>query len=373
MAKVSFILGTRPEAIKLAPLILKLKKESKHHVHVCSTGQHKEMLYQVLNLFDIKPDRELELMQPNQTLVSLNAKALVSIDQYLKEEKPELVIVQGDTTTVYAAAMAAFYNKIKVGHVEAGLRTHNRYSPYPEEINRVLTTHLTDLHFAPTQTSKENLLEENIKEDSIFVTGNTVIDALFYVSNKLAEGSLKPGTVIYELPKDKRIVLVTAHRRENFGNGIENICLALAQLAKQYPDFLFVYPVHLNPNIKGPVNQLLEGIPNIQLIEPLDYVSFIALMNLAYIILTDSGGVQEEAPSLGKPVLVMRDNSERPEAVAAGTVKLIGSSTNAIVEHVSLLIDNKNIYETMSKAINPYGDGKACDRIAQIINKALDI
>lgn len=368
MAKVAFILGTRPEAIKLAPLILKLKEEGKHQINVCSTGQHKEMLYQVLDLFNITPDTELQLMLPNQNLVSLNARALENLDKYLKDEKPDLVIVQGDTTTVYAAAMAAFYNKIKVGHVEAGLRTYDRYSPFPEEINRILTTHLAYLHFAPTQTSKDNLLKESVGDSSIFVTGNTVIDALFYINDKLEKGILKPNALVSTLPKDKKIVLVTAHRRENFGSGINNICLALAQLAEKYPDFLFIYPVHLNPNIKEPVNQLLEKISNILLIEPLDYVSFIALMNLSYLILTDSGGVQEEAPSLGKPVLVMRDNSERPEAVKAGTVRLIGSDVHAVVENVSILINDKVVYEKMSKAINPYGDGKACGRIVDIIN-----
>lgn len=368
MAKISFILGTRPEAIKLAPLIIKLKQEAAHEIKVCSTGQHKEMLYQVLNLFNVEPDKDLELMQTNQTLVSLNGRALESIDKYLKEEKPDLVIVQGDTTTVFAAAMAAFYNKITVAHVEAGLRTYNRYSPYPEEINRVLTTHLSDIHFAPTQTSKDNLLKEGVCEEKIFVTGNTVIDALYFIHDQLKTSALQPSKEVSSLSLDKKTVLVTAHRRENFGDGIESICKALAKLAKKYPGFLFVYPVHLNPNIKEPVNKMLFGIDNIKLIEPLDYVSFIALMSRSFIILTDSGGVQEEAPSLGKPVLVMRENSERPEAVVAGTVKLIGSSAEAIIHHVSSLIENEEEYDRMSRAINPYGDGKACERISGIIN-----
>ena len=369
MAKISFILGTRPEAIKLCPLIYKLKENRKHCIDVCVTGQHKEMLYQVLDVFSVAPDVDLQLMQTNQTLVSLNANALQSVDKYLKEKSPDLVLVQGDTTTVFAAALAAFYNKIPVGHVEAGLRTFHKYSPYPEEINRVLTTHLADYHFAPTETSKNNLLGEKVNPAAVYVTGNTVIDALHLVNHKLKNGKLSPGFDLSSLPSDKKIVLITAHRRENFGDGIENICLALKELAKKYPDFFFVYPVHLNPNIKAPVNNLLSGIDNVQLIEPLDYVSFIALMDRSYLILTDSGGVQEEAPSLGKPVLVMRDNSERPEAIEAGTVKLVGSSVHAIIQNTSLLIDNQDEYEKMARAINPYGDGKACERISVIIDQ----
>ncbi|MFL5808846.1 MAG: non-hydrolyzing UDP-N-acetylglucosamine 2-epimerase [Flavisolibacter sp.] len=369
MAKIAFILGTRPEAIKLAPVILRLKSESIHNVQVCVTGQHKEMLYQVLDLFNISPDVDLQLMQVNQTLVSLNAAALISVDQYLKDQNPDLVLVQGDTTTVFAAALAAFYSKIPVGHVEAGLRTFNKYSPYPEEINRVLTTSLADHHFAPTTTSKNNLLAQNVNPEAIHVTGNTVIDALYMVKEKLDAGELSCDDGLFNIPEGKKIVLITAHRRENFGDGIDNICAALAKLATRYPDLFFIYPVHLNPNIKGPVNKMLAGIKNISLIEPLDYVNFIALMSRSYLILTDSGGVQEEAPSLGKPVLVMRENSERPEAIEAGTVKLVGSSVDAIVENTSFLIDSTEEYDKMARAINPYGDGKASERICDIINK----
>ncbi len=370
MAKISVILGTRPEAIKLCPLVIMLKEQGIHEVEVCISGQHKEMLYQVLNLFKVKPDVNLDLMVSNQSLVSLNSKALLQIDKYLKESKPDLVIVQGDTTTVFSASLAAFYNNILVAHVEAGLRTFHKFSPFPEEINRVLTTHLSDFHFAPTETSRTNLLKENVRPEAIHLTGNTVIDSLFWVKKKLEKNELGVSESVTNLKNEQKIVLITAHRRENFGDGIINICEAILQLASTFSNFTFVYPVHLNPNIKEPVNELLKDLKNVFLIEPLDYVSFIALMQMSYLILTDSGGVQEEAPSLGKPVLVMRDNSERPEAVEAGTVKLIGSQVNDIVNNVTSLLTNEDEYFEMAKAINPYGDGNACGRICDIINNS---
>ena len=370
MAKISVILGTRPEAIKLCPLVIMLKEQGNHEVEVCISGQHKEMLYQVLDVFKVKPDVNLDLMETNQTLVSLNSKALLEVDKYLKVSKPDLVIVQGDTTTVFSAALAAFYNNILVGHVEAGLRTYQKFSPFPEEINRVLTTHLSDLHFAPTETSRINLVNENVKPEAIHVTGNTVIDSLFWVKKKLEKSELGISDSVIKLKNQQKVVLITAHRRENFGEGIINICEAIVQLANTFSNFTFVYPVHLNPNIKEPVNKLLKGLKNVFLIEPLDYVSFIALMQMSYLILTDSGGVQEEAPSLGKPVLVMRDNSERPEAVEAGTVKLIGSEVDDIVNNVTNLLTNEDEYIEMARAINPYGDGNACSRICEIINNS---
>lgn len=366
MIKVSFILGTRPEAIKLAPLILSLRQDDAFKVEVCSTGQHKEMLYQVLKVFGILPDVDLQLMKPNQDLVSLNALALNLIDAYLKKSQPSLVIVQGDTTTVLAGSMAAFYNKIPVAHVEAGLRTLNMYSPFPEEMNRALTSRITTYHFAPTETSKNNLLKEGIAQSDVFVTGNTVIDALLMITNKIDEGIISVPNWIKKL-ESRNTILITGHRRENFGGGIESICKALIELGDKYVDYDFIYPVHLNPNIQNPVKSLLSNCRNIKLIEPLDYVSFVALMAKSYLILTDSGGVQEEAPSLGKPVLVMRENSERPEAISAGTAKLVGTSKESIVAHVSKLINDRNEYDKMAKAVNPYGDGKASQRIRNIL------
>jgi UDP-N-acetylglucosamine 2-epimerase (non-hydrolysing) len=366
LKKVSFIFGTRPEAIKLCPLILAMQKESFFEPHVCITGQHKQMLDQVLEVFNVRPDADLALMQPNQTLAAFTSKAIIAINQYLLEYKPDLILVQGDTTSVFCASLAAFYNRIPVGHVEAGLRTWNKFSPYPEEINRVLTTHIADYHFAPTKQSRENLIKEGIDSDKIYTTGNTVIDALYIAVNKVKENPPEiPG-----LAKDlinslsaKSMVLITGHRRENFGDGFDSICKAISALASKFKNAEFIYPVHLNPNVREPVFRLLSNLPNVHLIEPLSYLPFVSLMEKAKIILTDSGGVQEEAPSLGKPVLVMRDTTERPEAVDAGTVKLVGTDTDMIVENVSMLLTDKKEYGKMAKAINPYGDGKATGRI----------
>ncbi|MEI7851115.1 MAG: UDP-N-acetylglucosamine 2-epimerase (non-hydrolyzing) [Kiritimatiellales bacterium] len=375
MKKISVIFGTRPEAIKLAPVILALKAHPDFECHVCVTAQHRQMLDQVLEVFDIRPDVDLDLMKPNQTLAGLTARAITGIDQYLAEYKPDMILVQGDTTTVFSAALAAFYHKIPVGHVEAGLRTGNMMSPWPEEANRVLTSRIAGLHFAPTETSRQNLLREHILEELIIVTGNTVIDALFLALEKIkgnpphVEGLpdfLQPSTTNNaQLSTKHRMVLITGHRRENFGQGFEDICRAIAELARRFPDVHFVYPVHLNPNVREPVERILCGesvIGNVHLLGPLDYLPFVAMMNRAHIILTDSGGVQEEAPSLGKPVLVMRDTTERPEAVDAGTVRLVGTDYEAIIGGVSELLMDQTVYETMSRAHNPYGDGKATDR-----------
>jgi UDP-N-acetylglucosamine 2-epimerase (non-hydrolysing) len=361
--KLSFIFGTRPEAIKLAPVILAAKADPRFKCKVCVTAQHRQMLDQVLKVFKIKPDVDLNLMRPNQTLAGLTARAISAIDTYLAEEKPDIVIVQGDTTTVFCAALCAFYHKIPVGHVEAGLRTGNKYSPFPEEANRVLATHLSALHFAPTQKARQNLLQEGIAPEKIFVTGNTVIDALFLALEKIK----KKAPVIAQLPKSimqssQQLVLITGHRRENFGEGFQNICKAIKTLAQKFPEAQFVYPVHLNPNVRKPVYSLLGNQANIHLIEPLDYLPFVALMNRATIILTDSGGIQEEAPSLGKPVLVMRETTERPEALDAGTVKLVGTDPKLICNEAEKLLTNTAAYRKMSRAHNPYGDGKATAR-----------
>jgi len=449
MKKVSVIFGTRPEAIKLAPVILALKEHSDFECHVCVTAQHRQMLDQVLQIFEITPDVDLDLMKPNQSLAGLTARAITGIDQYLVEYKPNMILVQGDTTTVFSAALAAFYHKIPVGHVEAGLRTGNMLSPWPEEANRVLTSRIAALHFAPTETSRQNLLREHIADESIVVTGNTVIDALFLALDKIKDNPpqvaglpdfLQPGmnheiherhesgdnfhteetkgtkqrgegsheahedgesfhtedaketkptpqhpTSNVQHPTSPRLVLITGHRRENFGGGFENICQAIAELARRFPEVHFVYPMHLNPNVREPVERILRGSEdrvrssevgapkaqslrskassgNIHLIEPLDYLPFVAMMNRAHIILTDSGGVQEEAPSLGKPVLVMRDTTERPEAVDAGTVRLVGTDYEAIVNGVSELLTDQAVYDSMSHAHNPYGDGRSTER-----------
>lgn len=384
MKKISVIFGTRPEAIKLAPVILALKAHPDFECHVCVTAQHRQMLDQVLEVFGIQPDVDLDLMKPNQTLAGLTARAITGIDQYLAEYKPDMILVQGDTTTVFSAALAAFYHKIPVGHVEAGLRTGNMMSPWPEEANRVLTSRLAGLHFAPTETSRQNLLCEHIPGDLVVVTGNTVIDALFLALDKIRNSPPRVAGLpefLQPLSSDRRpltsgsaprMVLITGHRRENFGSGFENICNAIAELARRFPDIHFVYPMHLNPNVREPVLRILcckseignqkSAIGNVHLIEPLDYLPFVAMMNRAHIILTDSGGVQEEAPSLGKPVLVMRDTTERPEAVEAGTVRLVGTGYQAIVNGVSELLTDHAVYTAMSRAHNPYGDGKATDR-----------
>lgn len=353
--KISVVFGTRPEAIKLAPVILALKGDPQFNCRVCVTAQHREMLDQVLQTFEIVPDVDLNLMQPNQTLAGLTARAIESLDLYFSAEKPDMVMVQGDTTTVFCAALSAFYHHITIAHLEAGLRTHNLNSPWPEESNRVLTSHLADLHFAPTPTSRENLLKEGIRAEQIHVTGNTIIDALFIALKKIK--AVPPdipelSNEIMAPNSNKPLVLITGHRRENFGDGFKNICEAIAQLAVRFPHIDFVYPVHLNPNVQKPVYDLLAGHPNIHLISPLDYLPFVALMNRATLILTDSGGVQEEAPSLGKPVLVMRETTERPEAVEMGTVKLVGTNTQAIIDNTTTLLNDKNAYEPESVALN---------------------
>ena len=366
MKKISFIFGTRPEAIKLCPLILAMKGYPELQSHVCVTAQHREMLDQVLEVFGVVPDVDLALMQPNQTLAGLASRAIEKIDGYLAEYQPDMVIVQGDTTTVFCAAMAAFYRQIPVGHVEAGLRTWNKFSPFPEEINRVLTTRVADLHFAPTHVSRDNLLREGVDDNNIVVTGNTVIDALHIAVDQVRKKPpLIPGLPanLMDGQKEKPLVLITGHRRENFGQGFINICEAISTLAERFSDTAFVYPVHLNPNVREPVFRLLGNTDNVYLIEPLSYLPFVALMNRAKLILTDSGGVQEEAPSLGKPVLVTRDTTERPEAVDAGTVKLVGTDKRIIIDNVATLLTDEKTYNAMATAINPYGDGKACGRI----------
>jgi UDP-N-acetylglucosamine 2-epimerase (non-hydrolysing) len=372
--KIAFVFGTRPEAIKLAPVILALKADSRFACRICVTAQHRDMLDQVLRVFNIVPDYDLNLMKPNQYLADLTARATQGIDGYLRAEKPDLMLVQGDTTTVFCAALAAFYNRVPVGHVEAGLRTHNIYSPWPEEANRVITSHLAALHFAPTALSRQNLLDEGITDDAIYVTGNTVIDALLAMSERIGKDTaIRKGldAQFDFLDPAKRLILVTGHRRENFGEGFENICLALADIAADRSDVEILYPVHLNPNVQQPVQRILgtSGLRNIHLIEPVDYLPFVYLMHRSYLIITDSGGVQEEAPSLGKPVLVMRDTTERPEAVNAGTVKLVGTRRESIVGAAQTLLDEQDVYQRMGMAHNPYGDGKAAQRIAEIIGR----
>ena len=379
MKKVLLVFGTRPEAIKIAPLVKQLKNNNEFKTKVCVTAQHREMLDQVLELFEIEPDYDLNLMKSGQDLYDITSNVLLGMKDVLNDFKPDIVLVHGDTTTTSATALSAFYQQIKIGHVEAGLRTNDIYSPWPEEANRQITGVLANYHFAPTQTAKENLLKENKKEESITVTGNTVIDALFLALNKIKNSTElqqkinhKLSTIGYQLQNDKKIILVTGHRRENFGEGFINICEALKDIAMHNPSIDIVYPVHLNPNVQKPVKELLSGIDNIHLIKPLQYEEFIYLMDKSYFIITDSGGVQEEAPSLGKPVLVMRDTTERPEAVEAGTVKLVGTNKNKIVQEAQKLIDCKDEYEKMSKAHNPYGDGKASKRIVDFL-LAVDI
>ncbi|MCK9408501.1 MAG: UDP-N-acetylglucosamine 2-epimerase (non-hydrolyzing) [Bacteriovoracaceae bacterium] len=362
--RISFIFGTRPEAIKLAPVILALKNDARFAIDVCVTAQHRSMLDQVLEIFNIVPDTDLNIMKPNQSLAEITSNAIARIDGYLVNSKPDIVLVQGDTTTVLAAALASFYHKIPVGHVEAGLRTFNKYSPFPEEINRVMTTHVAELHFAPTELSKENLVREGIAESKIFVTGNTVIDALLIAKEKIAGNP--PG--IDGIPESfmsgkDPIVLITGHRRENFGGGFESMCNAILELSKKFLDHRFIYPVHLNPNVREPVFRLLGSSPNISLVEPLSYLPFVRLMLRTKLILTDSGGIQEEAPTFGIPVLVMRDTTERPEGVQSGTVKLVGTEQQSIVGTVSELLLNDDAYQAMASAANPYGDGKATKRI----------
>lgn len=372
------VFGTRPEAIKMAPLVKEFQKYPKQFkTIVCVTGQHREMLDQVLQLFDIIPDYDLNIMQQGQDLYDVTARVLVGMRDVLKEAQPDVVLVHGDTTTSTAAALAAFYQQIPVGHVEAGLRTHNIYSPWPEEMNRLITGRIATYHFAPTELSRENLLKENVSNEAIIVTGNSVIDALYWVVEKIKSNNTlnlelqlllkEAGYDVSRLATGRKLVLITGHRRENFGDGFINMCTAIKDLSHKYPDVDFIYPMHLNPNVRKPIHEVfgenLSNLGNMFFIEPLEYLSFVYLMEKSTIVLTDSGGIQEEAPGLGKPVLVMRDTTERPEALVAGTVKLVGTNYDKIVGEVSALLDNEEYYNKMSQAVNPYGDGLACARI----------
>lgn len=388
MKKIMLVFGTRPEAIKMAPLVkaFQARKEDFETV-VCVTGQHREMLDQVLSLFDIKPDFDLNIMKQGQDLYDVTSRVLLGMRDVLKTYVPDILFVHGDTTTSTAAALAAFYHQIPVAHVEAGLRTGNIYSPWPEEMNRLITGRIATYNLSPTKLSRENLLRENVSDSKIVVTGNTVIDALHWVTNKinndkdlnanLAKELVTKGYDVTRLSNGRRLVLITGHRRENFGDGFRNICNALKALSEKYPDVDFVYPMHLNPNVRRPIHEAfgedLSNLGNMFFIEPLEYLMFIFLMEKSDVVLTDSGGIQEEAPGLGKPVLVMRDTTERPEALEAGTVKLVGTDYDAIVDNVSLLLDNREAYERMSHAVNPYGDGKACGRIIDFIKSKMEI
>ena len=375
--KVLLVFGTRPEAIKMAPLVKEFQKSTNDfETKVCVTAQHREMLDQVLDLFEIVPDYDLNLMKPGQDLYDITSNVLLGMKEVLSDFKPDIVLVHGDTTTTSAASLSAFYQQIKIGHVEAGLRTGDLLSPWPEEANRQITGVLANYHFAPTTTSRDNLLKENKDKKSVVVTGNTVIDALFLAidkikNNKNLENQIKNQilNLNYQITDGKKIILVTGHRRENHGQGFINICEALKIIALNNPDIDIVYPVHLNPNVQKPVKEILSDITNIYLIEPLQYEQFIYMMDKSFFIITDSGGVQEEAPSLGKPVLVMRDTTERPEALEAGTVKLVGTDTKLIIKEAQKLLDDKMEYEKMSKAHNPYGDGKACEKIVKFIKE----
>lgn len=374
--KILIVFGTRPEAIKMAPLVHAFQANPHFETVVCVTAQHRQMLDQVLNIFEIKPDIDLNLMKAGQDLFDVTSSVLLGMRDVFKQQKPDAVLVHGDTTTAYATAMAAFYAGIPVGHVEAGLRTHDIRSPFPEEFNRQVVTKVSHWHFAPTESSRQNLLAENIQDDTITVTGNTVIDALFWVLKRIDSDPARQGRISSFLSEQlsfkwqtEKFVLITGHRRENFGAGFLAICEAIRQLAVRYPSVHFVYPVHLNPNVQKPVFELIDGVPNIHLIAPLEYEPFVYLLKHAYLVLTDSGGIQEEAPSLGKPVLVMREVTERPEAVVAGTVRLVGADTNKIVSHVSELLDDEQSYLKMSKAHNPYGDGMASERIVGVFAK----
>ncbi len=370
MKRILIVFGTRPEAIKMAPLVQCLAKQNNIDSRVCVTAQHRKMLDQVLNLFEIEPDYDLDIMKPKQSLGDITSNILKGIKPILEDFKPNMVLVHGDTATTFATSLAAYYQRIRIGHIEAGLRTGNMYSPWPEEGNRKLTGALTYKHFAPTKMASDNLLKENINPNNIIITGNTVIDALFWVKNKIETESKIRTSLAKQfsfLDPNKRLILVTGHRRENFGDGFERICKALKTIALKYKDIQIVYPVHLNPNVQKPVNIFLKGIENIHLINPQDYLPFIYLMIRANIILTDSGGIQEEAPSLGTPVLLMRDTTERPEALNAGTVKLVGTDEEKIVQEVTTLLFNNESYKKMAYAHNPYGDGKACLRIKQEI------
>jgi len=376
MKKISIIVGTRPEAIKLAPVILELKKAADILCDVCITAQQRQMLDQVLEIFKITPDTDLNLMTPNQTLGTFSASAIYSIDKYLSRVKPDIVLVQGDTTSALCGALAAFYHKIPVGHVEAGLRTGNRFSPWPEETNRILTSNLAKWHFAPTLNNKKNLVIEGVPDEDIYVTGNTVIDSLFIALEKIKNSPPEieglPGKSLKFL-QNQRMILITGHRRESFGEGFENICHAIADLAKKFTDVIFIYPVHLNPNVQEPVFRILDDelsfSSRVHLIPPQAYLPFVSLMSAAYLILTDSGGVQEEAPSIGKPVLVMRDTTERQEAVESRAVKLVGTNRINIFNETTKLITDKNAYNNMAFINNPYGDGHSSERIVKIIRE----
>lgn len=376
MAKILLVFGTRPEAIKMAPLVLEMKKYADLETEVCVTGQHREMLDQVLYLFDIKPDYDLNIMKSNQDLYDVTSAVVLGMRQILEMSQPDIVLVHGDTTTSMAAALAAFYKRIAVGHVEAGLRTYDIYSPWPEEINRQLTGRIATYNFAPTETAKRNLMNEGVSAEKIEVTGNTVIDALHIVISRFeADSAIRDGVrkkimfAGYDLSRQdngRRIVLITGHRRENFGDGFLHICNAIKELSQRFKDVDFIYPVHLNPNVRKPVNEILgDGLENVFLTEPLEYQEFVYMMSKSCLILTDSGGIQEEAPGLGKPVLVMRDTTERPEAVEAGTVKLVGSDKETIISMTSELLTNSDAYEAMANAVNPYGDGHASERIVR--------
>lgn len=382
--KVLVVLGTRPEAIKMAPVIQELKRQTdRFSVRVCVTAQHRQMLDQVLNLFEITPDYDLDIMKLGQDLYDVTGDVLTGLKSVLRKERPDILLVQGDTTTTMAASLAAFYERIPVGHIEAGLRTYNKFAPFPEEVNRRMTSVIADLHFAPTDKSKQNLINEGVSDKAIWVTGNTVIDALFLALEKINVGNLGPGiehdlvarypqlenvfTPAPPTPYPLRLILVTGHRRENFGSGFENICLALKEIAQQHDNVEILYPVHLNPNVQEPVRRILGKVNNIHLIEPVEYLPFVYLMKRSYIIITDSGGIQEEAPSLGKPVLVMRKTTERPEAVDAGTVKLVGTDRHRIVSEADELLTNSEAYKAMSLANNPYGDGNASASICEVL------
>lgn len=382
--RIMLVFGTRPEAIKMAPLVKEFQKHSSEiETLVCVTGQHREMLDQVLQIFEIHPNYDLNIMKQGQDLYDVTSRVLLGMRDVLKEAKPDVVLVHGDTTTSTAAALAAFYQQIPVGHVEAGLRTHNIYSPWPEEMNRLITSRIATYNFSPTPLSRQNLLDEGVVENSIVVTGNTVIDALYWVVNRIKsdkrldeelEGILmNTGYDVKRLNTGKKLILITGHRRENFGDGFTNMCNAIKQLTEKYPEVDFVYPMHLNPNVRKPIHDVfgenLSNLGNMFFIEPLEYLSFVYLMEKSNIVLTDSGGIQEEAPGLGKPVLVMRDTTERPEALDAGTVKLVGTNYQKIVSEVSALLDDENHYKQMSMAVNPYGDSLACSRIVNFLTK----
>ena len=385
MKRILLVFGTRPEAIKMAPLVKAFQQRAEDfQTIVCVTGQHREMLDQVLHLFEITPDYDLNIMKQGQDLYDVTSRVLLGMRDVLKEACPDVVLVHGDTTTSTAAALAAFYQQIAVGHVEAGLRTHNIYSPWPEEMNRQLTGRIATYHFAPTPLSRQNLLAEGVRQERITVTGNTVIDALYMVVDKIKNDKTlsaglgqvlrRAGYDVNRLADGRRLVLITGHRRENFGDGFISMCRAIQALTRKYPEVDFVYPMHLNPNVRRPIHEVfgedLSGLGNMFFIEPLEYLSFVYLMEKSTIVLTDSGGIQEEAPGLGKPVLVMRDTTERPEALEAGTVKLVGTDFDKIVGEVSVLLEDREYYDRMSKAVNPYGDGRACDRIVEKLNIA---